>query len=337
MTHWRRLGGAAVAMLVVLAAGTLGYLALGFSPLNALFQAVTTVSTVGYREVEPLSPTGQVFTIVLILVGVGAAFYLFSVLIETFIEGRLNELFGRRRMEQSIASMQDHVIVCGWGRVGRSIANEVTAAGRPVVVVEREPDAVPAGIPTVVGDATEDSVLRAAGIDRAAALVAAVDSDSANSFITLGARALKPSLFIVARARSEESVEKLRRAGADRVVNPQVIGGARMAAFVLRPHVAEFLDVVMHEEALAFRLEEVPVTEGSAVVGCSVRDARIREATGALVLALREEDGTFRTNPPPDSQIRPGQVIIAIGTEDELAALAAYVAGRSAGALDGEG
>jgi voltage-gated potassium channel len=327
MTHWRRLGGAAVAMLVVLAAGTLGYLALGFSPLNALYQAVTTVSTVGFREVEPLSPSGQVFTIVLILVGVGAAFYLFSVLIETFIEGRLNELFGRRRMEQSIASMQDHVIVCGWGRVGRSIAGEVTAAGRRVVVVEREPDAVPAGIVAVVGDATEDSVLRAAGIDRAAALVAAVDSDSANSFITLGARALRPSLFIVARARSEESVEKLRRAGADRVVNPQVIGGARMAAFVLRPHVAEFLDVVMHEEALEFRLEEVTVTERSAVVGRTVRDAGIREATGALVLALREADGTFRTNPPPDSQIQPGQVIIAIGTQEELVALVGYVAG----------
>lgn len=337
MTHWRRLGGAALALLVVIAGGTVGYLILGFSPLNALFQTVTTVSTVGYREVEPLSRIGQVFTIVLILVGVGAAFYLFSVLIETFIEGRLNELFGRRRMEQSIASTHDHVIVCGWGRVGRSIAAEVTAAGRSVVVVEREADAVPAGIPNVVGDATDDSVLRAAGIDRAAALVAAVDSDSANSFIALGARALRPALFIVARARSEESVEKLRRAGADRVVNPQVIGGARMAAFVLRPHVAEFLDVVMHEEALAFRLEEVTVTERSAVVGRSVRDAGIREATGALVLALRDADGTFLTNPPPDSQIRPGQVIIAIGTEPELAALVAFVGASSSTALDGEG
>jgi len=327
MTHWRRLGGAALALLLVVVLGTLGYVALGFGVMNALFQTVTTVSTVGYREIEPLSRAGQAFTMVLILVGVGAAFYLFGVLMETLIEGRLNELFGRRRMDQSIAATRDHVIICGWGRVGRSIASEVQAAGRRVVLVERNEEVIPPGIPVVTGDATEDDVLRAAGIERAAALVAAVDSDSANSFITLGARALKPELFIVARARSEESAEKLRRAGANRVVNPQVIGGARMAAFVLRPHVAEFLDVVMHEENLEFRLEEVTVAEESALVGRTVRDARIREETGALVLALRHADGTFRTNPPPSTEIRPGHVIIAIGTEAELGALVRYVKG----------
>lgn len=328
MTHWRRLAGAALALFMVVAVGVAGYLALGFSPLNAVYQTITTVSTVGYREIEPLSATGKVFTMALILFGVGAAFYAFSVLIETFIEGRLNELFGRRRMEQSLASLRDHVIVCGWGRVGRSIAAEVQAAGRKVVVVDQDGANLP-DPPTLVveGDATEDAVLRAAGIERASALVAAVDSDSANSFITLSARALKPSLFIVARARSEESVEKLRRAGADRVVNPQVIGGARMAAFVLRPHVAEFLDVAMRERDLQFRLEEVVVAKDSPVVGQSVREARIRELTGAQVLALRSEDGSFQTNPAPDLAIAAGQVIIAIGTQEELGALARHVAG----------
>lgn len=326
MTHWRRLAGAASALLLVVVVGTVGYLALGFSPLNALYQTVTTVSTVGYREIEPLSSTGKVFTMALILFGVGAAFYAFSVLIETFIEGRLNELFGRRRMEQSLASMRDHVIVCGWGRVGRSIAAEVEAAGRQVVVVDLLADALP-GPPTltVAGDASEDAVLRAAGIERASALVAAANSDSANSFITLSARALAPGLFIVARARSEESVDKLLRSGADRVVNPQVIGGSRMAAFVLRPHVAEFLDVAMRERGLQFRLEEVEVREGSRVAGHSVRAAKIREQTGALVLALRDVDGSFQTNPSPDLQMTPGQVIIAIGTQAELDALARYV------------
>jgi voltage-gated potassium channel len=262
----------------------------------------------------------------LILVGVGTAFYAFGVLIETFIEGRLNALLGRRRMEHSIASLHGHVIICGWGRVGRSIAGEVLEAGRDLVVVELNGTRV-GQVPhrVVVGDATEDAVLRAAGIERAAALVAAVDGDAANSFIALGARALNPDLFIVARARSQDSGEKLLRAGADRVVNPQTIGGARMAAFVLRPHVAEFLDVVMQERTLEFRLEEVRVTADSPIVGRSLRDAQLRDRTGALVLALRDGTGTFRTNPPPDTEIRGGQIMIAIGTQDELDALVKLV------------
>ncbi len=236
MSHWRRLLGASIAFVMVLVFGTVGYLVLGFGALDAVYQTVTTVSTVGFREVEPLSAAGQIFTMALIVVGVGTALYAFSVLIETLIEGRLNELLGRRRMEHSIASMHGHVIICGWGRVGRSIADELAEAGRDVVIVEADPSVLD-GIshPAKVGDATEDAVLREAGIERASALVAAVHLDADNSFITLSARALNPKLFIVARARSQGSVEKLRRAGADRVVNPQSIGGARMAAFVLRP------------------------------------------------------------------------------------------------------
>jgi voltage-gated potassium channel len=326
VTHWRRLGGASIALGLVLVAGTIGYVVLGFGVLDAAYQTVTTVSTVGFREVEPLSPAGQVFTMVLILVGVGAALYTFSVLIETFIEGRLNELLGRRRMEQSIAALNGHVVICGWGRVGKAIAEELTGAGRELVIVDSDASVVDGiGRHVVVGDATDDGVLRAAGIGRAAALVAAVDGDAANSFIVLGARALRPELFIVARARSSESVEKLRRAGADRVVNPQSIGGARMAAFVLRPHVAEFLDVVMRERSLEFRLDEIELTERSPIAGRSLRETQLRDRTGALVLAVRERDGAFRTNPPPDTRIDVGQVIIAIGTQQELDALTEYV------------
>jgi voltage-gated potassium channel len=327
MTHWRRLGGAMSALGLVLAAGTVGYVILGFGVLDAVYQTVTTVSTVGFREVRPLSSGGKVFTMVLILVGVGAALYAFGVLIETFIEGRLNELLGRRRMQQSIASLEDHVIICGWGRVGRSIGAEVLDARRDLVVVEMGTAAAHGAVHAVVtGDATDDAVLRAAGIDRAAALVAAVDSDAANSFIALSARALNPSLFIVARARSQDSEEKLRRAGADRVVNPQSIGGARMAAFVLRPHVAEFVDVVMHERNLEFRLEEIVIATGSPIAGRTIRDAHLRDRTGALVLALRDGDGTFHTNPSPETEMRAGQIVIAIGTQNELEGLAAFVA-----------
>jgi len=326
MSHWRRLGGALALLLGVLVVGTVGYVVLGFGTLDALYQTVTTVATVGYREVQPLSTAGKIFTMVLILLGVGAALYAFSVLIETLVEGRLGDVLGRRRMERTIAEMRDHVIICGWGRVGRAIAAEVIAAGRDLVVIDHDGDRLAdCPHPTVAGDATDDEVLRQAGLDRAGAVVAAVDQDAENSFITLSARASRPDAFIVSRVRNIESEAKLRRAGADRVVNPQHIGGARMAAFVLRPHVAEFLDVVMRERNLEFRLEELEIAPGSPVQGCTLRDAHLRDRSGALVLALRGPDGQFVTNPSPDARIEPHHVLIAIGTEEELSALASVV------------
>ncbi len=316
-----------IALFGVLAFGIVGYLFLGFSPLDATYQTLMTVSTVGFGEVHPLSRLGVAFTSVLILVGVSSALYAFSVIVEGVIEGRVNELLGRRRMNQSIASVSDHVIVCGWGLVGHAIAEEIAETKQDLVIVEIDPDKVD-GVDhrVVVGDATTDEVLRQAGIERASALVAAVDGDAENSFITLSARSLNPDLFIVSRARSKDSGEKLMRAGADRVVNPQSIGGVRMAAFVLHPHVAEFVDVVMHEQSLEFRLEEVEVAEGSSLAGKSLRDTHLRDETGALVLALRRRDGSFETNPSPDEVISEGEVIIAIGTQAELEALIAFAA-----------
>jgi len=327
-----RIALALTLLLGVFVVGMVGYVSLGFSVLDAAYQTVTTIATVGFREVRPLDDAGKVFTIGLILVGVGTALYTFSVVLESLIEGDLIELFGRRRMERRIDAMHDHVIVCGWGRVGRAIAEELNAAGVDLVAVDRDParlDELDA--PSVLGDATEDHILERAGLARARALIAALDSDAGNLFVTVSARALRSDLFIVARARVEASEEKLRRAGADRVVNPQSIGGARIAAFVLQPHVTEFLDVVMHDRELEFRLEEVPVPEGGAIVGQSIRDAHLRDRTGALVLALRDPDGRFNTNPSPDTTIRDGQILIAIGTSDELDALTRAVDGRSAG------
>jgi voltage-gated potassium channel len=319
---WRRPRLALAMLSSVFVLGTIGYVILGFSFLDAVYQTVTTVATVGFREVQPLDEAGKVFTIVLILVGVGTALYTFSVVLETLLEGHLSRLFGRRRMERQIEAMQGHVIVCGWGRVGRAIGAELTGANAELVVVDLDATRLAdAGLPVLVGDASEDRILEQAGVMRARALVAALDSDAANLFVTLSARALRPDLFIVARARLEESEEKLRRAGADRVVNPQSIGGARIAAFVLQPNVTEFLDVVMHDRSLQFRLEEVLVPNGSAIAGQTIRNAHLRDRTGALVLALREDDGTFNTNPSPDTTIQPGQVLIAIGTPDELVAL----------------
>lgn len=323
MSHGRRLGIAISLLLGVLAFGTVGYLILGLSLIDALYQTVTTVATVGFREVVPFGTAERVFTMALIIVGVGAVLYALGSLIETLIEGRLLETIGRMRMERTIETLQDHVIVCGWGRVGRAIAAEVVAAGKPIVVIDEEAERLEdCPHPTVHGDCTEDETLERAGIARASSLVAAVDVDAANSFIALSARAIRPDIFIVARARSVDSEGKLLRAGADRVVNPQNIGGARMAAFVLRPHVAEFLDVVMHERNLEFRLEEIPIAETSPLAGRTLREAHLRDQTGALVLAVRDARGSFLSNPDPDVRIEPGQVLIAIGTEEELTALA---------------
>lgn len=323
MDPWHRLRFGLAGLAGVLVAGTAGYLALGFPPLDAIYQTVTTVTTVGFREVRPLSATGQVFTIVLILVGVGTALYNLTLMIEAVVEGQVQELLGRRRMEREIARMSGHVIVCGYGRVGRTITDYVTTAGQSVVVVDKNPELV-ATIPghAVVGNATDDQVLLDAGIERASVLVSALTTDADNLFVTLSARSMRPDLFIVARALVDASESKLTQAGADRVVNPQSIGGKRMAAFVLQPHVAEFLDVVMHDGSLEFRLEEVAVPAGSPLAGVSLRDAHIRDQTGALILAMRDAGGHFITNPAPETTLVAGHTLIAIGTETQLAALA---------------
>lgn len=326
MEAWRRLRFGVAALVGVIAAGTLGYLALGFPLLEAAYQTVTTVATVGYREVRPLSAVGQIFTMGLILVGVGTALYTFTLVLEAVVEGHVQEALGRKRMERQIGRMSGHVIVCGFGRVGRNLAQYVAGAGEDVVVVEKDPEravAAEAAGHAVRGDATSDEVLKEAGIDKARVLVTALNTDADNLFVTLTARSLRPDLFIVARARVESSEAKLAQAGADRVVNPQGIGGARMAAFVLQPHVAEFLDVVMHDGSLEFRLEEVPVPDGSPLAGRSLRDAQIRDSTGALVLAMRDARGSFTTNPSPQTVLCAGQILIAIGTEIQLKALAA--------------
>jgi voltage-gated potassium channel len=323
---WHRLRFGVAALVAVLVVGTAGYVALGFSVLDAIYQTVTTVSTVGFREVQPLSSGGRVFTIVLILVGVATALYTFTLILEAVVEGQIQEVLGRKRMERQISRMADHVIVCGFGRVGRNLARYVSGAGQEVVVIESDPDraAQAEGSAHVVrGDATSDEVLKEAGIERARVLVTALNTDADNLFVTLTARSLCSELFIVARARVESSEAKLAQAGADRVVNPQRLGGSRMAAFVLQPHVVEFLDVVMHDGSLEFRLEEVPLPDGSPLAGRSLREAHIRDSTGALVLALRDSGGEFTTNPPPETVLIAGQILIAIGTEGQLEALAA--------------
>jgi voltage-gated potassium channel len=322
----RRIWPALIALTAVIVLGTAGYMVLGFGLLDALYQTVTTVTTVGFREVRPLSAAGQIFTIVLILAGVGTALYTLGVLLEAILEGHLLEHMGRRRMDRQIARMDGHVIICGWGRVGRASAQYLVASGHQIVVVDRNASRL-AGLsyPDVVGDVTDDHVLEAAGIKRARALIAALDTDADNVYVTLSSRALAPSLVIIARARSEDSKSKLIRAGADRAVNPQLIGGRRMAAFALQPHVAEFLDVVMHDETLDFRIEQVEVAQQSVLAGRTVAEAAIGPTTGVLLLAVRSDGtGQFLANPAAETRLRPHSILIAVGTQPQLAELRKY-------------
>lgn len=313
----------AIAMVIAVGIiGTFGYWLFGMSLTDASYQTVTTVTTVGFRELQEFNNLEQWFTIIIIITGVSTVLYTFTLAVQVVVEGQLRDFVGRRLMDRGINKLSGHTVVCGWGRVGRAVADDLISAGHSVVVVDVDAERVAdVPYPTVVGDATLDATLRTAGIERAGALIAALEGDAENLFVTLSARAIVPKLFIVARARQDESIPKLANAGADRVVNPQELGAARMASFVARPHVAEFVDVVMHERSLEFRMQEYDIPDGSPLAGKTLRDADLRKRAGILVLALRRVDGSFTTNPDPDIMIEPHQVLIAVGTDEDLARL----------------
>lgn len=315
---WRRLRTAVGVLVAVLAAGTIGYMFIGLNFLDALYQTVVTVSTVGYREVGEVDNQYQIFTITLILFGAGSVLYTIGVLIETLVEGRLTSEFGRRRMERTIETLHNHIVVCGWGQVGQAISTTLWDEGADVVVIDRREELADFHYLNICGDATDDGILSSAGVERARALVVALDSAADNVYVTLSARALNPDIFIVARATSPGAEPKLFRAGADRVVNPHQLGGAHMAALVTQPNVAEFLDIAMRDREIALTITEVTVPSG-----CSLLDKPLREAElgGVTILAMRERSGRFVHHPDLSMSPGAGDVLIALGTTDEHAEL----------------
>ena len=317
----KRIGIAVSAVVAVTVFGTIGYMILGFGLLDAVYQTVTTVSTVGFREIRPLSSAGIVFTIVLIIVGVGTVLYNLGVLVEAVTEGHLFDYLERRRMDTRIAGLSGHVIICGHGRVGRSAAGHLVAMGHEIVVVDNDPTRVEGlGSPHIVGDVLHDQTLLEAGILRARALICALETDADTVYLTLSARALCPDLVIISRARTVDSKDKLVLAGATRAVNPQLIGGRRMASFALHGDVAEFLDGVMHDEELAYRVEQVRLHEGSELIGRSLGDIDVTGTSGAQLLAIRKPNkGAFVPNPTPDAVLELGTTLIVLGEADQIA------------------
>ncbi len=317
----RRLKLALLLLGAVVVVGTLGYLVMGIDPLDSLYQTITTITTIGFREVVPFDehPELKIFTMLLALVGVGVALYTLTLLLESVLEGQVGNAWGRRRMQRQIDGLTAHAIVCGYGRVGRASAHELSRQGQEVLVIDTDPERLVASpYPFLVADATRDEVLRDAGIERARTLVATLDTDAASLYVVLTAASLNPVVRIIARARTDEAESKMMRAGADRVVNPQRLGGNRIAAFATQPDVVDFLDVVMHEGTLEFRMEDVEVHPQAALAGSTVAQWRSREGETPLLLALRQSGGDFVTNPDPGTVIKVGDVLIAVGTAAQL-------------------
>lgn len=308
-------------------AGTVGYVLIEeWSWPDALFMTVITLSTVGFGEVRPLSTGGEIFTIGLIVLGVGGAAYTFSTVADYIVAGELRGVLRRQRMQKKINQLTGHYIVCGYGRVGKRVALDLKDNGAEVVLVELDAESTLSmdkhGFPHVIGDASDDVILRQAGIERAKGFCSCLPSDAENVFAVLTARTLNKSLTIIARADKVNSERKLLVAGADHVISPHSIGGHRMASQLLHPNVMEFLDVVMRQGNLELWIEEVVVHHGSDLEDHTLAEGRIRTRTGANVLAVRRPDGTTFTDPGGSFTVQYQDCFIALGTPEQLTSLA---------------
>jgi len=317
---------AVVLLLAVIAGGTVGYMVIErWGAWDAFYMTVTTVATVGFREVHPLSFGGQVFTIVLIFCGVGTAFYTVTLLATIIVEGGLHRRFETRRTARMLEQIANHFILCGYGRIGSIIANELHQQGVQVAVVERNPErvreAVERGWVTLEADASREDALTRAGIHRARGLIAAVGTDAENVFTVLTARVMRPDLFIIARVESDDAEPKLRRAGADRVISPYQIGATHMVQTALRPAVVDFVQLATSSERLDLSMDQVHITDDSALAHHSIIDAGIRQKFGVIVVGIKRAGGAMEFNPPPEAVMRPGDELVVLGRTESVKAL----------------
>lgn len=323
----RRLSVSGVLLFIILALGTSGYMFIedvGF--LDSLYMTIITITTVGYDETFPLGTHGRIFTIFLILIGVGFVLYVFSKITEDVIEGGLQKTIGRMKMKKRVARLRDHLIVCGYGRIGKVICKILAENNRSFVVIEKNPHKIQAiadrGYLVLEGEASDDNILKEAGIEHAKGLIAVVSSDANTVYITLSARGIRPDVFIMARSSGEEGAEtKLIRAGANKVLSPYFIGATRMAQQLIRPTVIDFLDLAVHGGELGLRLEEMIVRESSLLTGKSLMDSRIRKDHDLIVVAIKREHGEMMFNPNPGTIIKTADILVVLGSQDSIKAL----------------
>jgi len=311
----------AALIFFIISFGTLGYMTIeGWNLFDSLYMTIITLTTVGYGEVHALSDKGRMFTIILIVGGVGTVFYALSTGAKIILEGELQEIFGRKRLEKKIRELKDHYIVCGYGRMGRIICRELIGKSLNFIVIEKKPDLLEErkDILLFEGDATKDNILKEAGIERAKGLISVLPTDAENLYVVLSARGLNPSLQIVARAGEEGSEQKLLRAGADRVVSPYYIGGLRIAHTILKPAVVDFIEFATKSGNIDLQMEEIFIEEDSGFAGLTLDECGFGRDLGIIVVAIKQRSGEMKFNPTFRSTVRAGDTLIALGEISKL-------------------
>jgi voltage-gated potassium channel len=324
--------GFAVALLVLIVmGGTAGYVVIeGWGGWDAFYMTIITVTTVGYREVHALSRAGEMWTVLVLVSGVGAALYTFTLLAAVIVEGGLPRHLEQRRRRRMLENIRDHFIICGYGRIGSIVAHQFRRQNIPFVVIERNPDrlqaALDAGALGVEADASQEEVLKRVGIDRARGLIAAVGTDAENVYAVLSARVLRPDLFIISRAETEDATIKLKRAGANRVLSPYQIGAVQMAQTALRPAVVDFVELATSADNLELAMEEIAIAAPSALVDQSILAANLRQQYGVIVVGIQRQDGRMDFNPDPEALMRAGDKLVVLGRPESLKRLEAHAA-----------
>ena len=311
----------------ILLSGTIGYMSLEeYEFTDALYLTIITVATVGYGDMVPHHPGGKILTVILVLVGVSFVMYMFSKIVEAMVEGGLREILGKRQMKKQLNQLHNHYIICGHGRIGSVICQTLQESGKHFVVIERKGEEVQEilkkGYVVIEGEAAQDDVLIEAGIKRALALITVVCTDADNVFITLTAKGINPNITVLAGSSGENGSEtKLKRAGADKVISPYVIGGKRMAQSMLRPNVTDFIDLAMYTRDIPLCLDEILVTEKAPIHGKTLQQSNLRQQYDIIVIGIKRPGENMLFNPKPESIILSGDILIVLGQEEQLLAL----------------
>ncbi len=317
----KRLVFSLVFIILIISVGSAGYVMIEkWNLLDSLYMTIITIASVGYKEIHDLSPNGRIFTIILIIGGVGSVAYALATIAKIILEGEIQEVFGRKKLEKKIKELKDHYIICGHGRMGKIICKELKEKNISFIAVEKKPDMTEAkgNMLLFEGDATKDDVLKEVGIEKAKGLVSVLPTDAENLFVVLSARELNPNLLIVARAGEEGSEQKLIRAGADRVVSPYHIGGLRIAHTVLKPAVVDFIEFATKTGNIDLQMEELTVQDGSMLAGLTLDECGIGRELGIIIVAIKQTTGDMKFNPTFRTVIKTGDTLIALGEISKL-------------------
>jgi voltage-gated potassium channel len=303
--------------------GTSGYMIIeGWDVIDSMFMTTITLATVGYSEVNKISPAGRMFTVVLIFFGVSLFLYVAGNTMQFLVEGRIRVILGRRKLEKIIAKLSGHYIICGYGRIGRGLCQYLLQKDLKILVVEKDEDRIPEmeedNVPYVIGEANEEENLEKAGITRAKGLLTVLGSDPNNVFVVLISKQLNPDVFVVARANQNMVKKTLESAGADKVISPYDLGARRMAHAILRPTVIHFLEMALSDQETDINFEEIPVAADIKLINTTLMESQVRKNLDVLIIAIKKSNGTMEFNPKPDSRIQEGDTIITVGQQAKL-------------------